>query len=106
MSIAPFERTRTRSAMRSADMPGPGSRLGHEVTIFHFTVCARATEGIAIAPARAAAAERRVILLMASSPVRVKMMQRAVAVADLEPVGGRDRGVDVGFRGPHRRRQI
>ena len=26
-----------RSAMRSADMPGPGSRFGHEVTMRHFS---------------------------------------------------------------------
>src|SRR4051812_1831096 len=92
--------------MRSADMPGPGSRLGHEVTIFHFTVCACATTGIVIAPARTAAAERRVILLMTSSPMRVKMMQRAVAMPNCEPVGGPDRGRDVGFCGLHRLRQI
>ena len=40
-----------RVAMRSADMPGPGSRFGHEVTMRHFSVCARATCGAATAPA-------------------------------------------------------
>ena len=28
--------------MRSADMPGPGSRFGQEVTMRHFSVSARA----------------------------------------------------------------
>jgi hypothetical protein len=29
----PPESAATRSAIRSADMPGPGSRFGHEVTM-------------------------------------------------------------------------
>ena len=41
-----------RSATRSADMPGPGSRFGHDVTMRQRCVCARATDGAAIAPAR------------------------------------------------------
>ncbi len=52
-----------RSAMRSADMPGPGSRFGHEVTMRHFTVCARAIDGAASAPATPAAMNlRRVVM--------------------------------------------
>jgi hypothetical protein len=33
-----------RSAMRSADIPGPGSRFGREVTICQRIVCAVATD--------------------------------------------------------------
>jgi hypothetical protein len=43
-----------RSATRSADMPGPGRRLGHDVTMRQRTVCALATLGIATVPAIAA----------------------------------------------------
>ena len=42
-----------RSATRSADMPGPGSRFGHDVTMRQRLVCARATEGAATAPSSA-----------------------------------------------------
>ena len=53
-----------RSAMRSADMPGPGSRFGHDVTMRHFIVCARAIVGAANAPATPAAMNlRRVVML-------------------------------------------
>src|SRR5689334_10755856 len=91
MSIAPFESARTRSAIRSADMPGPGSRFGHEVTMRHLTPCARATAGMASAPARPAViARRRVMWLMGSSPNCVEMMQRAGAVPDLERAGRGD----------------
>ena len=38
-----------RSATRSADMPGPGRRFGHEVTMRQRFACARATDGAAIA---------------------------------------------------------
>src|SRR5690348_6798043 len=107
MSIAPFESARTRSAMRSADMPGPGKRLGHDVTIRHLTVCARAAVGMAIAPARlAVTALRRVIFVMVSSPSLMKMMQRAVAAADLEFAGGGDGTADECFGLPHRLDQI
>ncbi len=44
-----------RSATRSADMPGPGRRFGHEVTMRQRRVCARAMEGAA----RVGGAERR-----------------------------------------------
>jgi hypothetical protein len=84
MSMRPPESVLMRSATRSADMPGPGRRFGHDVTIFHFTVWARAIEGIAIAPkAPVTTAVRRVILVMGSSPESVEMMQRPVALADL-----------------------
>ncbi len=39
---APARQRADASATRSADMPGPGRRFGHEVTIFHFKVLARA----------------------------------------------------------------
>src|SRR3954463_3081279 len=100
MSMRPPDSARIRSATRSADMPGPGRRFGHDVTIFHFTFCARAMDGIATlpaSPAPAAMALRRGILLIVSSPVRVKMMQRAAAVADLQFVGRGDGGGDVIF---------
>ena len=42
--------------MRSADMPGPGSRFGQEVTMRHFIVCARAIVGAASRPAALAPA--------------------------------------------------
>ena len=44
-----------RSATRSADMPGPGSRFGHDVTMRQRRVCARAMWGAASAAASAAA---------------------------------------------------
>ena len=47
----PPDSARMRSAMRSADMPGPGRRFGHEVTMRHFCVCARAIAGAATRPA-------------------------------------------------------
>jgi hypothetical protein len=31
-------------------MPGPGKRFGHDVTMRHFKVAARAIDGAAIAP--------------------------------------------------------
>lgn len=43
-----------RSATRSADMPGPGKRFGHDVTIRKRAVCASATLGVANTPATAA----------------------------------------------------
>jgi hypothetical protein len=57
--------------MRSADMPGPGKRFGHDVTMRQrrLSLCAKA--GVATAPARPAAPRdttpRRVILAMVSS---------------------------------------
>ena len=52
--------------MRSADMPGPGSRFGHDVTMRHLTVCARAIAGAASVPAMPAPAAamnlRRVVM--------------------------------------------
>jgi hypothetical protein len=92
--------------MRSADIPGPGKRFGHDVTIRSFFVCARATDGAAIAPAkleptRPAAMVRRVIFVM-SSPVSVEMMERTVAVADFKFVGGGDAGGDVILGGADR----
>ena len=47
-----------RSATRSADMPGPGSRFGHDVTMRQRRVAARATCGAAIAPAMPARRRR------------------------------------------------
>ncbi len=47
MSIRPPDSARMRSATRSADMPGPGSRFGHDVTMRHFSVCAAAIAGAA-----------------------------------------------------------
>src|SRR6185503_992426 len=89
-----------RSATRSADIPGPGSRFGHDVTMRQRLPCARATEGAAIAAAPTAPATRlrRVSLVMVRSlPPGMKMMRRAAALADRKLVGGRDRGGDVGF---------
>ena len=60
-----------RSATRSADMPGPGSRFGHEVTMRQRRVCARATAGAASVPISpsppARASVRRVMSVIASS---------------------------------------
>src|SRR4051812_50132725 len=89
-----------RSATRSADRPGPGRRFGQEVTMRQRRVCARAMEGAASAAAAVArpASERRVSLDMrALLPPGVKMMHGAVAVADGQFVGGRNRGGDIGF---------
>src|SRR5207302_9385109 len=95
-----------RSATRTADMPGPGSRLGHEVTMRHLTGAARATAGAASTPARAGPAFislRRVILAMASPswPPSVKMMHRPMARTDREPVGAGDRQRHVSLRLGH-----
>ena len=46
-----------RSATRSADMPGPGSRFGHDVTMRQRRVCAVAIAGAASAAVPAAAAQ-------------------------------------------------
>src|SRR5687768_4494577 len=100
MSMRPPDSVLMRSATRSADMPGPGRRFGQEVTIFHFTVCARAIDGIAIAPrAPVVTAARRVILVMWSSPECVEVMQRPMALADFYGVGFGDGGGHVSFRG-------
>src|SRR6185312_16740653 len=68
--MRPPERRLMRSATRSADMPGPGSRRGHEVTMRHFVVCARATAGAATAPTAVTPAPmvnlRRVVLMALS----------------------------------------
>ena len=90
-----------RSATRSADMPGPGSRFGQEVTMRHFSVSARAIEGAATAPASVTPApdERNgVAWVMAALHRCVEMMQRPVAVADLECIGAGDGGSDVALR--------
>ena len=75
-----------RSATRSADMPGPGSRFGHDVTMRQRVVAARATCGAASAPAIPAALPmrpRREILLMTCS--------RSTNDENDAPVRGRDR---------------
>src|SRR5262249_17713819 len=64
MSSLPPESERIRSAMRSADMPGPGSRLGQEVTMRHFCVCPRAILGAAMTAAT-------VVVEALTSPLRV-----------------------------------
>ena len=52
--------------MRSADMPGPGSRFGHDVIMRHLRLSLCASAGVASAPTRPAAPPRakprRVIL--------------------------------------------
>ena len=108
---APAGNASMRSATRSADMPGPGRRFGQDVTMRQRRVCARATAGAARAPLlRRAKTVRRLMFVMCRSllrlarrrsPPRVKMMHRAVARADLEAVGRRDRGGDVGLRRAH-----
>src|SRR5262249_6936823 len=97
-----------RSATRSADMPGPGSRVGHDVTMRQRRVCARATAGMAMAaPAPATTKSfRREISDMAclqnfTSPPLMEMMHRAVTLADGEFVGSTDRVRDVGFCRAH-----
>src|SRR5665647_628480 len=66
MSMRPPDSVRMRSAMRSADRPGPGSRFGQDVTMRHLTVCARAMAGAASVPAAKAPAVamnfRRVVM--------------------------------------------
>ena len=86
-----------RSATRSADMPGPGRRFGHEVTMRQRFVCARATDGAAIAPARPSRRRRATRLrrvkrvMLCLLPPGVKVMRRPVPLPDLELVGRRDR---------------
>src|ERR1043166_381233 len=91
-----------RSATRSADMPGPGRRFGHDVTMRHLTGAARATAGAASPPTAAGPdfiSLRRVSVGMASpsSPPGVKMMHGAVARPDREPVGAGDRERHIGL---------
>src|SRR5436853_6832800 len=98
--MRPPESEAIRSATRSADWPGPGRRLGQEVTMRQRRVCARAIEGAASAAVAVArpASERRVSLDMrALLPPGVEMMHRAVTVADGKLVGGSDRGGDIGL---------
>ena len=51
----PPESAAMRSATRSADMPGPGRRFGHDVTMRQRLPCARATDGRGERAARARA---------------------------------------------------
>src|SRR5262245_22423013 len=113
MSSRPPDKVRIRSATRSADIPGPGSRFGHEVTMRQRRLCAIASEGTASAPAvpKAAALTRRrrvivrmfgsFVLSMIGSPPLMKMMHWSVAGPDLQAVGRLDRGGDVAFGGAH-----
>jgi hypothetical protein len=64
MSSFPPESARTRSAMRSADIPGPGNRFGQDVTMRHFCAWARAIPGAASTPAVAPAARANVRLVV------------------------------------------
>ncbi len=76
-----------RSAMRSADMPGPGRRFGHEVTMRQRFVCARAMEGAARRGASDGGANEVAACELGHArllPPGVEMMHRAVAVADGE----------------------
>src|SRR5262245_47709355 len=97
-----------RSAMRSADMPGPGSRCGHDVTMRQRRVCAMPTDGAAIAalsPAEPAINLRRVSFIVRLpnrySPPVMKMMHRTVTLADRKLVGGLDCGCHIGLGGAH-----
>ena len=93
-----------RSAMRSADMPGPGSRFGQDVTMRHFCVCARRdrAERARTAGGNAGADGEIVAEWSCRLSLAEEMMQRPVAVTDLERVGSRDRRGDIvlGLRGP------
>src|SRR6188472_92079 len=107
--MRPPDKAAMRSATRSADMPGPGNRFGQDVTIRQRTDCAWATFGIATAPAARApppTSFRRDSLLMmvpkiSARQVRaplegVEVMDRAMAMADVEAVGRSDRRTDIG----------
>src|SRR3954471_15272227 len=84
-----------RSAMRSADSPGPGRRFGHDVTMRQRLPCARATEGAANVAVPAAISVRRVGVMNCLLPPGMKVMHRAMALPDLELVGTADRLGDV-----------
>src|SRR2546430_8410918 len=95
-------------------MPGPGSRRGQEVTMrqsrfWPCTTMAGAATACAIPNAPAPASTRRVIIVISPlrpSPPGVKMMHRTVAGADLDPVGGGNRGAHIGLGGPRRGDQV
>jgi hypothetical protein len=55
MSKRPPDMDLIRSATRSADMPGPGNRFGHEVTMRQRLFWASANDGAATAPRAPAA---------------------------------------------------
>jgi hypothetical protein len=65
ISMRPADKLRMRSATRSADIPGPGSRFGQEVTMRHLMVCVCAMAGVASSPAAAAPMVklRRVVMI-------------------------------------------